>query len=187
VTHDMDEALKMADKIVFMSDGKILQVASPEEMLANPADPVITNFMGRHAVSEEDRYLDVSCGEVMEKDLLTVFERENPLEIAARMRSGGHHLAVVLDENGQLRGVVTLERIKETRQPAESISEIVDTDVGTVRVTDRAKDAFNDLIQSNRDYLVVMDEQHTAAGVITRNGITHSLARMVWGDIEWAL
>ncbi|MDW7672693.1 MAG: ABC transporter ATP-binding protein, partial [Bacillota bacterium] len=129
VTHDMDEALKMADKIVFMSDGKILQVASPEEMLANPADPIITNFMGRHAVSAEDRYLDVTCGEVMETNLLTVSIMENPLEAATRMKSGGIQMAVVIDEHGQPAGVVTLERIKEARQPAETISEIVDTDV----------------------------------------------------------
>ncbi|MDW7678270.1 MAG: ABC transporter ATP-binding protein [Bacillota bacterium] len=187
VTHDMDEALKMADKIVFMSDGKILQVASPEEMLANPADPIITNFMGRHAVSAEDRYLDVTCGEVMETNLLTVSIMENPLEAATRMKSGGIQMAVVIDEHGQPAGVVTLERIKEARQPAETISEIVDTDVGTVGVTDRAKDAFNDLVQSNRQYLLVMDETHAAAGVITRDSITNSLARLVWGDIEWAL
>jgi len=47
VTHDMDEALKMADTIVFMNEGKILQMASPEEMLHNPAHPIISGFMGR--------------------------------------------------------------------------------------------------------------------------------------------
>ena len=48
VTHDMAEALKMADKIVFMKSGKILQIASPEEMLRYPADPLISEFMGKH-------------------------------------------------------------------------------------------------------------------------------------------
>jgi osmoprotectant transport system ATP-binding protein len=48
VTHDMDEALRLADTIIFMNNGKIVQMASPEEMLQNPADSIIKSFLGKH-------------------------------------------------------------------------------------------------------------------------------------------
>lgn len=63
VTHDMDEAVKMADKIVFMYNGKVLQIASPEEMLKNPADSVINNFLGKVSKTRND----LTCEDVMRK------------------------------------------------------------------------------------------------------------------------
>ena len=49
VSHDMGEALKLADVIIFMSGGEIVQMASPEEMLEHPANDLVRNFLGKHA------------------------------------------------------------------------------------------------------------------------------------------
>lgn len=49
VTHDMDEALKLADIIIFMDGGEVVQMASPEEMLENPATERVRSFLGKHA------------------------------------------------------------------------------------------------------------------------------------------
>lgn len=187
VTHDMEEALKMADKIVFMSDGKILQAASPEEMLANPADPIITNFMGRHAVSSEEQYPDLTCKEVMIKELLFVSETENPLEVAARIKKSVHDMAVVVDDASTPKGVVTLDFIKRFQQADKKIIEMADTEMEKVSETELAKDAFNHMIKDNKNYLLVMDDKNKVAGLITRDVITNSLARLVWGDMDWAL
>ena len=46
VTHDMDEALYLADRIVFMDEGKIVQMAEPDEMLAKPANNLVKSFLG---------------------------------------------------------------------------------------------------------------------------------------------
>ena len=48
VTHDMDEAIKIADRIVLMKDGKIVQAAAPEELLSDPANEFVERFIGRH-------------------------------------------------------------------------------------------------------------------------------------------
>ena len=45
----MDEALKLADVIIFMDHGEIIQMASPEEMLEHPANDLIRDFLGKHA------------------------------------------------------------------------------------------------------------------------------------------
>ncbi len=187
VTHDMEEALKMADKIVFMSDGKILQVASPEEMLANPADSMITDFMGRHAVTPEEQYHDLTCKEVMIKVLLFVSDTEKPLEVASKIKKSNHDMAVIVDKDATPKGVVTLDFIKQFHQPDKQIIEMADTEMEKVSETKLAKDAFNHMIKANKNYLLVMDDQDKVTGLITRDVITNSLARMVWGDMDWAL
>ena len=48
VTHDMDEAIKIADKICIMKDGHILQYDTPEEILKNPANEFVENFVGKN-------------------------------------------------------------------------------------------------------------------------------------------
>ena len=54
VTHDMDEALRLADRIIFMNHGEIIQMATPEEMLQSPADPIIKSFLGKHMSNGND-------------------------------------------------------------------------------------------------------------------------------------
>ena len=48
VSHDMGEALKLADTIIFMESGQVVQMASPEEMLEHPANDLVRNFLGKH-------------------------------------------------------------------------------------------------------------------------------------------
>ena len=49
VSHDMGEALKLADVIIFMESGTVVQMASPEEMLEHPANDLVRNFLGKHS------------------------------------------------------------------------------------------------------------------------------------------
>ena len=51
VTHDMDEALKIADVIVLMKDGEVVQAASPAEMIRNPANEFVEKFIGSHRMA----------------------------------------------------------------------------------------------------------------------------------------
>lgn len=185
VTHDMDEAIKMADKIIFMSDGKILQAASPEEMLNSPADPIISNFMGKFSLSHSGN--DLSCADVMKSKVLTVPETKKTLECVSLMRHREINSAVVVDADDKFKGVVTIENIKSNGKPGEMISKIVDTSIETVLITTNAKDAFDKLIESKADYLVVLDENRKVAGIITKSSMTKALASVVWGELDCAL
>jgi osmoprotectant transport system ATP-binding protein len=59
VTHDMEEAIKLADQIVFMDKGDIVQMDSPEEMLRNPKADIIRQFMGKHT---KQNTIELTCG-----------------------------------------------------------------------------------------------------------------------------
>ncbi|RBP41576.1 ABC transporter ATP-binding protein [Garciella nitratireducens] len=180
VTHDMDEAIKLADKIIFMNKGRILQIASPEEMLRNPADPMISDFMGKLSYSPSGN--DLTCEDVMKKKVFTVPENKKILESVTLMRQRELDSAVVIDENKKYKGVVTIESIKEKGRPGEEVSKIMDTNVPTVLLNTNARDAFDLLIETKADYLIVLNRDKTVAGIITKTSMTKALASVIWGD-----
>lgn len=182
VTHDMDEAVKMADRIVFMSKGKILQAATPEEMLNHPADPMISSFMGKLSFSRSAN--DLTCADVMKTKVLKVPETKKTLECVALMKQRELNSAVVVDINDRFLGVVTIENIREHGQPGEVISKLVDSSAESVLITTTAKDAFDRLIETNADYIVVLERNKTVAGIITRSSMTKALASVVWGGVH---
>ncbi|MBP1925147.1 osmoprotectant transport system ATP-binding protein [Sedimentibacter acidaminivorans] len=180
VTHDMEEAVKLADKIVFMSDGKVLQAASPEEMLNKPAHPMISKFMGKLSYSRSGN--DLTCEDVMKKKIFTVPETKKTLECIELMKQKELDTVIVVDANGKYKGIVTIEYIREYGKPGEMISKITKTDQPSVLINTNAKDAIDKLIELKCDYLVVLNRNKTVAGILTRTSITKALASVVWGE-----
>ena len=82
VSHDMDEALKLADIIIFMSNGEIVQMASPEDMLENPANDLVRDFLGKH--TQESLELS-TIDAFMRTNVRTVQNDRGVLECAERM------------------------------------------------------------------------------------------------------
>lgn len=180
VTHDMDEAIKLADKIIFMDKGKILQAASPEEMLRNPAHPMISEFMGKYTNSVSGD--DLICEDVMRKRVFTLSENKKVLESINLMERREVDSVVVLDENKRYKGIVTIEYIKEKGRPGLELGQIAKDTIPTVRFNTNAKEAFDLLTETGASYLVVLNRDKTVAGIITRASMTRSLASIVWGE-----
>jgi osmoprotectant transport system ATP-binding protein len=70
VTHDMDEALKLADKIAIMKDGKVLQYDSPKQLLRNPAHGFVEEFIGKDRLLKQPEFINVK--DIMIKDPVTI-------------------------------------------------------------------------------------------------------------------
>ncbi|WP_421385001.1 ABC transporter ATP-binding protein [Bacillus salacetis] len=116
VTHDMDEALKIADNIAVMKDGMIEQYGSPDELLTNPANEFVKTFIGEHRMSKGTAAFVVK--DVMSKDLTLLKGSAGPIissgaaiSLAAKklLETNAEFLAV--DENGETIGYVTKEDI----------------------------------------------------------------------------
>lgn len=182
VTHDMDEAVKLADRIVFMRDGRILQAATPEEMLRNPADPMITNFMGKLSYSPSGE--DLTCSDVMKKRVLTLYDDRKILESVEMMKKRELDSAVVVDSEDRYLGVVTIESIRNDGKPGDTIGKLVNREIPTVRINTSAKDGFDKLVESPYNYIVVLNRNNTVAGIITRTSMTNAFASIIWGGDE---
>jgi osmoprotectant transport system ATP-binding protein len=102
ITHDMDEALKLADRVVLMRQGKIEQMGSPEEIQNAPANDFVRSFIG------EDRLASISPESSLETLLHDPFLRvtpgEDPRDVLERMEDDGLETAQVVDARGNWVG-----------------------------------------------------------------------------------
>ena len=184
VTHDMNEAIKMADTIIFMHKGKVLQMASPEEMLRAPANDIIREFMSKHVNNYMESPGELLCEDLMKRRVAKVTQQKKTLECVAIMSNWEIDSLIVVDDDGKFEGVVTIEALKKRGRSSEDISEVVKRDVPTVQVDTPAKNAFDILISKQAEYVVVLYPDHRVAGIITRTSMSKALATAVWGEVQ---
>ncbi len=183
VTHDMDEALRLADTIIFMDKGKILQMASPEEMLQHPASPAIKSFMGKHMDTDSVKAPSLA-EEFMKKKVYKVYRNTKTLESIEMMSKREINSLVVIDEDETYLGTVSIEDIKARGKAGRSIAELINTDTMTVGRKDDAKEALDKLLSSSSNYVVVLNDNRTVAGIITRTSTAKAMGEALWGDLS---
>lgn len=186
VTHDMNEAIKMADTIIFMNKGKVLQAAPPEEMLKAPANDIIKEFMGRHVHNysgQEEKAEEMLCKNLMKTHVITVTDDKKTLECVATMSSREIDSLIIVDASEHFKGIVTIEEIRRHGVAGQVIAPLVKADVPTVREDSQAKEAFDILIIGKAPYVVVLNQENQVVGIITKTSMSKALASAVWGDL----
>ena len=180
VTHDMDEALKMADTIVFMSDGRILQTDSPEGILRAPANDTVGEFMGRHVHNFSQNQL--VCSDLMKTRVAKATQDKKTLECVNRMSHLDIDSLVVVDKQGHYIGVLLIDTIHERGRAGGSIEDLITRDFPTVTEDTPAKTAFDIINSKQASYVFVLTEDKKVAGMITKTSMSKALASEVWGD-----
>ena len=153
VSHDMGEALKLADVIIFMESGQVVQMASPEEMLEHPANDLVRNFLGKHT---PETSAPSKVEHFMRTNILTVKRDRGVLECAERMARGSVDTLLVTDEADRYVGTVSIGDIRHWGRELTSIEPLVRQTARTVRVGDEAKESFDYLLDSGANYVVVL-------------------------------
>lgn len=180
VTHDMDEAIKMADTIVFMEGGKIVQKATPEEMLRNPATKQVKQFMGKQ-MHENGSSFDLTCGDLMKPNVFKVFDRRPILECLGLMRTRDLNSVVVVDEHKKYLGVAWIDELISKRDTYQRVAEAVEKSVPAFNQNEDAQQAIGEITENKRDYVIVINDDREVMGIITRGSIARSLTNVVWG------
>jgi len=178
VTHDMNEALKLADRIVVMKDGEIHQIGTPEEILRHPKDEFVAQFIGRDRLMPAPEM--VSVAEVMIRKPVTVYPDHGLAKAIATMKAQRVNSLLVVDEGGRLLGMVTPEELNGVGRG--TVSDVMRRDIPTVLPTDRVQKAFRQMVQKHLDLLPVVDEQGLLVGLVTHTTLVDALARAVWRD-----
>jgi len=119
ITHDLDEALRLGDKIAILKDGVLSQVGKPEEILLNPADDYVEAF-----VRDVNRARVLTAEVVMQPPALRL-TTENLDEALKQMRGKGKDYGYVFDEKDAYQGVVTRELIEEEMQMPGDNSDLI--------------------------------------------------------------
>src|SRR5690625_3757690 len=170
VTHDMDEALKIADKIVLMREGTIIQDAGPEEILRRPANEFVKNFIGKRRLKEEQDTPTVA--EVMAKTPATIFPFRGLAVAMNTMESKKVDSLVVVDDDNRIQGYVSIYDIaQEFDHEDKVVKDIMHPFPRTIEPSLSLDEAVHLLDQSNLSYIPIADADNTLLGLLTRGSI----------------
>jgi osmoprotectant transport system ATP-binding protein len=179
VTHDMNEALKLADTIIFMDQGKIIQMGTPEEFLRAPANDLVREFLGKHINGQPHQ---TKVEDYMRTRIFSVKKDRGVRECAEMMARNSVDSLLVVDENKKYIGTVTIGDMMHWGRDLENIDPLVRSTARTVHVGEEAKESFDYLLETNANYVVVLNEDDTIAGIITKTSVARSVAKNLWGD-----
>lgn len=180
VTHDMEEAIKLADKIVFMDKGDIVQMASPEEMLKKPKADIVRQFLGKHTQSANS--VELTCFEIMKTNVLKVDPNRKVLESLELMRSRGTDTVIVVNKQNIYLGIVRINDIQKKGIPGQSIESLITKDIPILYESDHAKTAMEALQNHTSDLVIVLNNNNQLSGIITKGSIARSLTTTLWGE-----
>jgi len=182
VTHDMDEALNLADKIVFMKEGSILQIASPDEILENPADELIASFMGKRIKDTEA--VPQTAADIMKTKIYTGYIDQGIREAVDKMARRKVDTLLVKRQDETYAGIVSLKSIQRTDKELKKIESLVQNTNVWSYIDEDAQTCFEKLLGGSDDYLVVLNRDETIAGIVTRTSVARSLAEALWGTTD---
>ena len=179
VTHDMAEALDLADVIIFMDHGNIVQMAPPEEMLAHPASGQIQDFLGNFIDTHAQK--ELTAADFMRSGVSTVSARRGVNECVSKMQRRNVDTLIVVDDQDRYQGTVSIADIRLTGHVVKTIEPLIRCNTPTVHTGDSAKDCFDLLISSGAPYLIVLNEEEKVDGIITKTSMTSAMAELLWG------
>lgn len=174
VTHDMDEALKIADKICIMKDGKIAQYDTPENILRNPSNDYVRDFIGSDRVWNNPEF--IKANDIMIKDPVAVIGSRTILQGIEIMRTSKVDSLLIVDKERFLKGIVTLKDIKSTHEKSTLIGNIMSEKLITVNKDDNLVHILDVMNEHSIGYVPVTDSSYKLVGLITRSSLLSILS-----------
>ncbi len=180
VTHDLDEAFKLGDRIAIMKDGKIIQIGEAEEIIDKPADDYVGEF-----VQGINRAEVLTAETIMQKPKETAKYSDGPKTILRKMKNSGITTMFVLGKNRELLGYIEAEEISEGTKGLKSEDQPVPQkfihDATSVTKDTHLNDIIN-IANGLKVPVAVVDEENKLRGVIVKGAIIAALSEQ--GDRE---
>jgi len=170
VSHDIDEAVKMASRIAIFRDGRLIQYGTPDTILAHPADPFVADFVGKDRTLKRLRLIKVR--DAMMKDPPKVLGEDTLETAVARMREHGHISIVMVGPRGRARGMI---RLDEAQGRKGAVSEHVEPLPGVIHIDDDLRNAVSMMFSHGANWLACVDNDGFYKGYVTQRGITQLL------------
>lgn len=169
ITHDINEAFKLGDRVAIMRDGELVQVATPEEMSENPADDYVKQF-----IDSADKTQVISVRNVMITPN-SIVRLKDSLNLAIKtMRANGVSSAYVVGEKMRLEGVVTIDDALQGNKDGLTISDILIKDINTTSPDTLLTDIIS--VATKTPYpIAVVDEDNSLKGIVSKVHVLSSM------------
>ncbi|MDF7683697.1 ABC transporter ATP-binding protein [Lactobacillus sp. ESL0679] len=180
VTHDMDEALKLATKIVVLHDGQLIQVGTPDEILHHPANDFVETLIGEERLAAA-KYETVQVKNVMLTNPVQINLGATLSEALTMMKE--HHVdtLLVVDDENHLKGYISIDALQRKYQSLTSVSDILQQVAYTVGPEEYLRDNFSRILSRNGQYIPVVDSEEKLVGIVTRSSLVNVVYESIWG------
>ena len=170
ITHDLDEALQVGDRIVLMKDGRVVQIGSPEEILHSPANAYVERF-----VENVDMSRVLTARTVMARARVVAFPTDGPRTVLHKMNEENFASLLVVKRDYTLLGAISLEKASEaTKTGAKTIEGLIE-EAPSVSPEEPLMNIIN--VMAEWRYITpVVDEGGKLLGVVTRTALLSALA-----------
>ncbi len=170
ISHDLNEALRIGDRIAIMKDGKIMQIGTGEEILTNPANDYVKTF-----VEDVDRAKVITAENIMIPALTTNIDIDGPSVALKKMKTEEVSSLMAVDKKRQFYGVITSEAAVQAKQANKSLREVLMTDVGQVGKETLVSDILP-IIYDSPTPVAVVDDEGFLKGILIRGRVLEALA-----------
>lgn len=183
VTHDMDEAIKLADKICIMTNGQVVQYDTPDNILRSPANDFVKDFIGQNRLIQ-DRPNIRTVKDAMIKPV-TVHVDRSLNDAVNIMREKRVDTIFVVGNDEHLLGYLDIEDINEGLRHHKELIDTMQRDVYRVRIDSKLQDSVRTILKRNvRNVPVVDSDNKTLLGLVTRANLVDIVYDSIWGELE---
>ncbi|MFZ3579685.1 quaternary amine ABC transporter ATP-binding protein [Virgibacillus sp. DJP39] len=175
ITHDVNEAFKLGDRVAVMKDGKINQVGTPEEIIEKPANDYISDF-----IKDIDRSKIFQAEHVMIKPHALVSMKDGLNVARKEMEDNGISSVFVVDRGRHLKGIVTIDDAIKGIKEKKSLEDVLRHDVTIVQQDEYVNDLIPKALESSFP-LAVVNHEEKLVGFILR---VHVLSGLVSDDVN---
>ena len=169
ITHDLDEALRIGDRIVLMKDGNIVQIGTPEEILMNPSNEYVEKF-----VEDVDLSKVLTAGHIMKRAEIVRIDK-GPRVALTLMKNLGISSIYAVDKQKKLLGVIYASDAKKAAESDLSLQDILNTEFTTVPENTYLTEIF-DVVSDANIPIAVVDEKQRMKGIVVRGALIGALA-----------
>lgn len=168
ITHDLDEALKLGDRIAIMKEGQIVQIGTSEEILENPANEYVSKF-----VRDVDRSKVLKASNVMKKPEVLMTQKDGPRVAVRKMEEIGASSIFVVDEDNNLKGLLTVDDAIKAYKEDISVEELLIEDLYKATPDTPLSELIE--IAAKTKYPLTVVENGKLLGIISRVSILSGL------------
>ncbi|MBV4425045.1 betaine/proline/choline family ABC transporter ATP-binding protein [Clostridium tyrobutyricum] len=169
VTHDMDEAIKLADRICIMKDGNIVQFDTPEEILKDPSHGFVEEFIGKNRIWNKPEF--IRAKDIMITNPIMTNSGRNIVQAIEIMRTNKVDSIMVVDRALKLLGIVTLKDIRKGMEKTLKLKDIMETNIFSVFEEDSIVDILEKINSKGIGYVPVLNNAGELKGLITRSSL----------------
>lgn len=179
VSHDMDEAIKLADKIAVMQEGRIVQYSSPEEILLNPANEFVENFVGKDRLWRQPELL--SAKDIMLKNCPKVLSSRTSVQAIEIMKEKEIEFLIVIDKQGVYQGYITINELRDKSKNLK-VNDIKKTNIDPIDENLNMVEVIEVMKKLHTRFIPVINDERKVQGVITKSSLLSVISDLIPTD-----